>query len=70
MLSTLEPMLDLNAPENTNVYASRLPRWSLADETLPARGNTRANGVSTLKSTIRDTFPLRELRASQQTGDV
>ncbi|KAL2744053.1 hypothetical protein V1477_007929 [Vespula maculifrons] len=70
MLKTLEPILDLIAPENTNAYASRLPRWSLADETLAARGNTRTNGDSTLKSTIRDAFPLRELRASQQTGDI
>ncbi|KAL2744582.1 hypothetical protein V1477_007124 [Vespula maculifrons] len=30
----------------------------------------RANGDSTLKSAIRDAFPLRELRASQQTGDI
>ncbi|KAL2750538.1 hypothetical protein V1477_001328 [Vespula maculifrons] len=28
MLSTLEPMLDLNAPENTNAYASRHKRVS------------------------------------------
>ncbi|KAL2721641.1 hypothetical protein V1477_020461 [Vespula maculifrons] len=69
MLNTLEPMLDLIAPENTNVYASRLPPWSLADGPA-ARGNTRTNGDSTLKSAIRDAFPLRELRASQQTGDV
>ncbi|KAL2724934.1 hypothetical protein V1477_018795 [Vespula maculifrons] len=36
---------------------------------VAAFGDPRANGDSTLKSTIRDAFPLRELRASQQTGD-
>nr|KAF7417164.1 hypothetical protein H0235_011695 [Vespula pensylvanica] len=36
---------------------------------VAASGDPRANGDSTLKSTIRDAFPLRELRASQQTGD-
>ncbi|KAF7388743.1 hypothetical protein HZH68_012685 [Vespula germanica] len=30
----------------------------------------RTNGDSTLKSAIRDAFPLRELQISQQTGDV
>ncbi|KAF7406578.1 hypothetical protein HZH68_005947 [Vespula germanica] len=53
MLTTLEPMLDLIAPENTNAYASRLPRWSLGDETLAARGNTRTNGDSKI-SKIHD----------------
>ncbi|KAL2737267.1 hypothetical protein V1477_012223 [Vespula maculifrons] len=54
-----------------NTHASMLiPPWSLGDEADAARGNTRTNGDSTLKSTIRDAFPLRELRASQQTGDV
>ncbi|KAL2742574.1 hypothetical protein V1477_009175 [Vespula maculifrons] len=70
MLSTLEPSLDLIAPENTNAYASRLPRWSLGDETMAASGKKRSNEDSTLKSANRDAFPLRELRASQQTGDV
>ncbi|KAL2737269.1 hypothetical protein V1477_012225 [Vespula maculifrons] len=37
---------------------------------VAALGDPRSNGDSTLKSTIRDAFPLRELRASQQTGDV
>ncbi|KAL2751259.1 hypothetical protein V1477_000417 [Vespula maculifrons] len=37
---------------------------------VAASGDPRANGDSTLKSTIRDAFPLRELRASQQTGDI
>ncbi|KAL2736090.1 hypothetical protein V1477_012599 [Vespula maculifrons] len=55
--------------EKKSFYA-RVPRWSLGDETLAARGNTRTNGDSTLKSTIRDAFPLRVLRASQQTGDI
>ncbi|KAL2750138.1 hypothetical protein V1477_001634 [Vespula maculifrons] len=36
---------------------------------VAALGDPRSNGDSTLKSTIRDAFPLRELRASQQTGD-
>ncbi|KAL2737181.1 LOW QUALITY PROTEIN: hypothetical protein V1477_012137 [Vespula maculifrons] len=54
--------------EKKSFYA-RVPPWSLGDETDAARGNTRTNGDSTLKSTIRDAFPLRELRASQQTGD-
>ncbi|KAL2751473.1 hypothetical protein V1477_000631 [Vespula maculifrons] len=49
---------------------TNVPPWSLADETDEAGGSTRASGDSTLKSTIRDAFPLRELRASQQTGDV
>ncbi|KAL2733167.1 hypothetical protein V1477_014135 [Vespula maculifrons] len=70
MLNTLDPILDLIAPENTNAYASRLPRWSLGDATIAAPGKKRTNEDSTLKSTIRDVFPLRELRASQQTGDV
>ncbi|KAL2737273.1 hypothetical protein V1477_012229 [Vespula maculifrons] len=55
--------------EKKSFYA-RVPPWSLGDETDAARGNTRTNGDSTLKSTIRDAFPLRELRASQQTGDI
>ncbi|KAL2743010.1 LOW QUALITY PROTEIN: hypothetical protein V1477_008499 [Vespula maculifrons] len=38
-------------------------------EEVAASGDPRANGDSTLSSTIRDAFPLRELRASQQTGD-
>ncbi|KAL2751475.1 hypothetical protein V1477_000633 [Vespula maculifrons] len=50
--------------------STTVPPWSLADETDEAGGSTRASGDSTLKSTIRDAFPLRELRASQQTGDV
>ncbi|KAL2745056.1 hypothetical protein V1477_006473 [Vespula maculifrons] len=37
---------------------------------VAAAGDPRTNGDSTLKSTIRDAFPLRELRASQETGDV
>ncbi|KAL2721148.1 hypothetical protein V1477_019968 [Vespula maculifrons] len=37
---------------------------------VAALGDPRSNGDSTLKSTIRDAFPLRELRASQQTGDI
>ncbi|KAL2721639.1 hypothetical protein V1477_020459 [Vespula maculifrons] len=37
---------------------------------VAASGDPRANGESTLKSANRDGFPLRELRASQQTGDV
>ncbi|KAL2732799.1 LOW QUALITY PROTEIN: hypothetical protein V1477_015040 [Vespula maculifrons] len=37
---------------------------------VAALRDPRANGESTLKSAIRDAFPLRELRASQQTGDV
>ncbi|KAL2738226.1 hypothetical protein V1477_011585 [Vespula maculifrons] len=37
---------------------------------VAALGDPRANGDSTLKSTIRDAFPLRELQASQQTGDI
>nr|KAF7427617.1 hypothetical protein H0235_007311 [Vespula pensylvanica] len=54
-----------------NTHANMLiPRCSLDDEILAARGNRRSNGDSTLKSTIRDGFPLRELRASQQTDDV
>ncbi|KAL2730284.1 hypothetical protein V1477_016095 [Vespula maculifrons] len=53
MLSTLEP----------------IPRWSLGDAIIAAPGNKRTNEDSTLKSTNRDAFPLRELRASQQTGD-
>ncbi|KAL2743007.1 hypothetical protein V1477_008496 [Vespula maculifrons] len=36
---------------------------------VAAFGDPRTNGDSTLKSAIRDAFPLRELRASQQTGD-
>ncbi|KAL2737178.1 hypothetical protein V1477_012134 [Vespula maculifrons] len=47
-----------------------IPPWSLGDATIAAPGNKRTNEDSTLKSTIRDAFPLRELRASQQTGDV
>ncbi|KAF7401051.1 hypothetical protein HZH68_006871 [Vespula germanica] len=47
-----------------------MTKWTLVDGTVATRGNTRTNGDSTLKSTIRDAFPLRELRASQQTGDV
>ncbi|KAL2750148.1 hypothetical protein V1477_001644 [Vespula maculifrons] len=39
-------------------------------EEVAAAGDPRANGDSTLRSTIRDAFPLRELRASQQTGDI
>ncbi|KAL2740042.1 hypothetical protein V1477_010512 [Vespula maculifrons] len=35
---------------------------------VAAAGDPRTNGDSTLKSTIRDAFPLRELRASQETG--
>ncbi|KAL2736294.1 hypothetical protein V1477_012803 [Vespula maculifrons] len=37
---------------------------------VAALWDPRANGESTLKSANRDAFPLRELRASQQTGDV
>ncbi|KAL2742050.1 hypothetical protein V1477_009679 [Vespula maculifrons] len=37
---------------------------------VAASGDPRANGDFTLKSAIRDAFPLRELRASQQTGDI
>nr|KAF7383347.1 hypothetical protein H0235_018483 [Vespula pensylvanica] len=37
---------------------------------VAASGDPRANGDSTLKSTIQDGFPLRELQASHQTGDV
>nr|KAF7425166.1 hypothetical protein H0235_007604 [Vespula pensylvanica] len=36
---------------------------------MAASGKKRSNGDSTLKSANRDAFPLRELRASQQTGD-
>ncbi|KAF7386281.1 hypothetical protein HZH68_013413 [Vespula germanica] len=36
---------------------------------VAACGDPRTNGDSTLESTIRDAFPLRELQASQQTGD-
>ncbi|KAL2741866.1 hypothetical protein V1477_009495 [Vespula maculifrons] len=81
MLNTLDPILDLIAPENTNAYASRhkrissylartVPRWSLGDATIAAPGKKRTNEDSTRKSTNRDAFPLRELLASQQTGDV
>ncbi|KAL2724618.1 hypothetical protein V1477_018479 [Vespula maculifrons] len=54
---------DLIAPQNTNAFASRhnLPRWSLGDATIAAPGKKRTNEDSTLKSTIRDAFPLREL---------
>ncbi|KAL2731198.1 hypothetical protein V1477_015563 [Vespula maculifrons] len=68
ILNTLDPILDLIAPENTNAYA--IPRWSLGDATIAAPGNKRTNEDSILKSTKRDAFPLRELRASQQTGDI
>ncbi|KAL2750156.1 LOW QUALITY PROTEIN: hypothetical protein V1477_001652 [Vespula maculifrons] len=57
-----------STPEKESL--NTLPPWSLADEMDEAGGSTRASGDSTLKSTIRDAFPLRELRASQQTGDI
>ncbi|KAL2727570.1 LOW QUALITY PROTEIN: hypothetical protein V1477_016846 [Vespula maculifrons] len=56
---------NLFMPEKDSL--NTLPRCSLSDEILPAC--RRTNGDSTLKSTIRDAFPLRELQASQQTGD-
>ncbi|KAL2724766.1 LOW QUALITY PROTEIN: hypothetical protein V1477_018627, partial [Vespula maculifrons] len=68
MLNTLDPILDLIAPENTNAYA--IPRWSLGDATIAVPGKKRTNEDSTRKSTDRDAFPLRELLASQQTGDI
>ncbi|KAL2742573.1 hypothetical protein V1477_009174 [Vespula maculifrons] len=37
---------------------------------MAASGKKRSNEDSTLKSANRDAFPLRELRASQQTGDI
>ncbi|KAL2733955.1 hypothetical protein V1478_003653 [Vespula squamosa] len=38
-------------------------------EEVAAFGNPRANGDSTLQFAFRDAFPLRELQASQPTGD-
>ncbi|KAL2748901.1 hypothetical protein V1477_002837 [Vespula maculifrons] len=55
--------------EKKSFYAC-VPRWSLGDATIAAPGNKRTNEDSTLKSTNRDAFPLRELHASQQTGDI
>ncbi|KAL2724621.1 LOW QUALITY PROTEIN: hypothetical protein V1477_018482 [Vespula maculifrons] len=57
-----------STPQKDSLNA--LPRWSLGDATIAAPGKKRTNEDSTLTSTNRDASPLRELRASQQTGDV
>ncbi|KAL2747386.1 LOW QUALITY PROTEIN: hypothetical protein V1477_004078 [Vespula maculifrons] len=56
---------NLSTPEkdslNTRIKI-QIPPWSLADGTDVARGNTRTNGDSTLKSTIRDAFRFGSFR--------
>ncbi|KAL2729953.1 hypothetical protein V1477_015764 [Vespula maculifrons] len=56
-------------PTKTRVQKSSSILRSHREE-VAASEDPRANGDSTLKSANRDAFPLRELRASQQTGDV